>query len=186
MAELRTRKGSVARALEFTILTAARTSEATGARRSEFKLDHAMWIVPAERMKAGKKHRVPLSPRALEIVRGELAASDSDLVFNLGPKHRPLSRSAMARIMERGKRRDGELVGTVHGFRSTFRDWAGDCTHFPRDVCEAALAHGVENEVEAAYRRGDAFEKRRLLMTAWSEYCAGQTPANVLPFVRAA
>ena len=80
--------------------------------------------------------------------------------------------------------RTDPLVGTVHGFRSTFRDWAGDCTHFPRDVCEAALAHGVENEVEAAYRRGDAFEKRRLLMQAWSDYCAGQ--ANVVPLVRAA
>jgi integrase len=171
VAELRTREGGVARALEFCILTAARTGEVIGARWSEFDLVQGVWTIPGIRMKSGQSHRVPLSPRALEIVAGRLAGGGG-VVFAVPPK-------ALLRVVEkRGV--------TVHGFRSAFRDWAGDRTHFDREVCEAALAHAEGNRVVAAYRRGDAFEKRWALMTAWSEFCAGQTPANVVAFTRAA
>ena len=128
-------------------------------------LRQKVWTVPAERMKAGKEHRVPLSDRATAIL-GELHhARVSDFVFP-GLKHgRPLSNMALEAVLRRAKVRV-----TMHGFRSSFRDWAGDSTHFTRDVVEAALAHAIENKAEAAYRRSDALEKRRRLMAAWASY----------------
>jgi integrase len=164
MAELRNRKSVSARALEFAILTAARTGEVIGAKLSEIDLDNAVWTVPADRMKVGKEHRVPLSPRAVEIVR-ELPR-DGDYVFSGGRAGKPLSNMALLELM-RGMR--PEFV--PHGFRSTFRDWAAERTNHPSEVVEQALAHAIESKVEAAYRRGDLFEKRRQLMADWASYC---------------
>ncbi len=166
MAELRKQKGIGAMALEVTILTAVRTGESIGARWEEFDLDRGEWTIPAERMKSGKAHRVPLTGRALEIVC-ELGR------IRLGPHvfpglgRRPLSNMAMAKVLQRM----GQNEITVHGFRSSFRDWAGEVSNFPREVCEMAMAHAIENKAEAAYRRGDLFEKRRLLMADWNAYC---------------
>jgi integrase len=166
MAELRARDGMAARMLEFTILTAARTGEALGATWREFDPDAGVWTIPANRMKAAREHRVPLSARAVEILRAMSEAKTGPYVFP-GRGQRPLSNMAMVAVLKRMKR--GYV--TVHGFRSAFRDWAAETTHFPRDVCEAALAHTVRDKVEAAYRRGDLFEKRRELMAAWAAYC---------------
>ena len=165
MADLRRRESTSGRALEFLILTAARTGEVLGARWSEIDLDGKLWTISGTRMKAGKEHRVPLSDRAIEILRGMWARRSNDYVFAglRGPLSSP-ALGAMLKVMGRA----GTI--TTHGFRSTFRDWAGDRTAFARDVVEAALAHTIENKVEAAYRRGDALEKRRRLMDAWSEY----------------
>lgn len=168
VAALQGRPAMAARALEFTILTAARTGEVRGARWGEIDLDQAIWTVPAERMKAGRVHRVPLSSRAVEIlqaIRPREVAPDAH-VFK-GERSAMLSNMAMAMLL----RRMGHDSITVHGFRSTFRDWAGEVTAFPRDVVEMALAHCIESKVERAYRRGDAFEKRRELMTAWADFC---------------
>lgn len=170
MARLRERPAVAARALEFTILTAARTGEALNARWSEIDLEAAVWVVPAERMKARVEHRVPLSPAAVAVlrqVRPLLGAAKDGWVF---PNHRrtaPLSQMCMLMLL----RRMGVEDCTVHGFRSTFRDWAGDCTDFPRELIEAALAHTIGNEVERAYRRSDAFAKRQKLMQAWAGFC---------------
>jgi integrase len=164
MAALRERSDEAARALEFTILTTARTGETLGARRAEIDARGKVWIVPAERMKAGCEHRVPLSNRALALAAGEGA---SDFAF-VGANGRPFAVTSMLGVLERMGR--GDL--TVHGFRSTFRDWAAECTNFPNDVIEMALAHTIASKVEAAYRRGDLFEKRRRLMNAWAEFCA--------------
>jgi integrase len=164
MAELRSRQSVSARALEFAILTAARTGEVIGAKLSEIDLDNAVWTVPADRMKANKEHRVPLPPRAVEIVR-ELPR-DGDYVFPGGRAGKPLSNMALLELM-RGMR--PEYV--PHGFRSTFRDWAAERTSHPSEVVEQALAHAIESKVEAAYRRGDLFEKRRQLMADWASYC---------------
>jgi len=168
MADLR-RRGSVsARALEFTILTAARTGETIGAKTSEMDLDNAVWTVPAERMKAGKEHRVPLPPRAVEIVR-ELPR-EADYAFPGGRADKPLTNMAMLELL-RGMRPGSGYV--PHGFRSSFRDWAAERTNHSSEVVEQALAHAIESRVEAAYRRGDLFEKRRRLMTDWAAYCNG-------------
>jgi integrase len=172
MNDLRTRQVTAASALEFTILTAARSREVLGARRVEFDLDCATWTVPATRMKAGREHRVPLSQRVLEIVKAMYDTHNSDFVFAGQKTGKPLSVTALLVLLRRMKI-DG---ATVHGFRSTFRDWAAECTNFPNEACEAALAHVIENKAEAAYRRGDLFEKRRKLMDAWAAYCA--TPAS--------
>jgi integrase len=167
---LRHRPAVAARALEFTILTAARTGETLGMRWSEVDLQGGVWTVPASRMKARIEHRVPLAPRAiaiLEEVRPLRDAAQDGLVFPGQAKGRPLSQMSMMMLLRRM-----ELDGiTVHGFRSTFRDWAGDCTNFARETVEAALAHTVGNAVERAYRRSDAFDKRRRLMEAWAGYC---------------
>lgn len=152
---LRKRQAVAALALEFAILTAARSGEVLGARPDEFDAKVKVWTVPPERMKAGREHRVPLSDRAMEIVT------------ELGGKFE-LSSMAMAMLLRRM-----EVDVTVHGFRSAFRDWAGNETHFPREVCEAALAHVIENKAEAAYRRSDALKKRRELMATWADYCGG-------------
>lgn len=167
IASLRKQEGIAAKALEFTILTAARTGEVIGARREEFDLDAALWTIPAKRMKAEKEHRVPLSSRAVEIIRELEKTHKGDFVFPGGKEGKPLSNMAMLELLKRMERDDL----TVHGFRSTFRDWASERTNYPREVCEMALAHSVSDQVEAAYRRGDLFEKRRRLMAEWAKHC---------------
>lgn len=181
MNELRERESVSARALEFTILTAARTGEAIGAKWSEIDLDAAMWTVPESRMKGGKDHEVPLSKRTVEMLATIPREDGSPYVFPGGRAKRPLSNMAMLELL-RGMRDDGF---TVHGFRSTFRDWAGDQTNFPRDVIEHALAHKLPDRVEAAYRRSTALEKRRKLMDAWSSYCkSAPAEGRVVPIRR--
>ena len=170
LVKLRGQEGVAARALEFTILTAARTSETIGAKLSEIDKKTKLWIVPAERMKAGKDHRVPLSDRALEILEevGSSGGVDKDgFVFRSRGLDEPLSNMAMLKVLQRMGR--GDL--TVHGFRSTFHDWASERTSFPNEMVEMALAHAIDSKTEAAYRRGDLFEKRRDLMDAWARYC---------------
>jgi integrase len=168
---LRSQEATAARALEFTILTAARTGEVLGMRWSEVAISEALWTVPAARMKTHKEHRVPLSAAALAIVekmRASAPESGPDAFVFPGAKHsRPLSNTALIMLLRRLQR--GDL--TVHGFRSTFSDWVTECTNFPSEVREMALAHAVGNKVEEAYRRGDLFQKRRALMDAWAYYC---------------
>jgi integrase len=178
MTTLRVRESPAARALEFCILTAARSGEVLGAQRQEFDLDAAVWTVPAERMKAGVQHRVPLSPAALQIVKdmGVAELNDAAFVFPGGNPGCPLSAKALHKTL----RRMGIEDATPHGFRSAFRDWAAEKTSAASEVCEAALAHTVENKVEAAYRRTDLFDKRRELMTSWARYCGGAN-ADVVP-----
>jgi len=166
VAALRQQSGVAARALEFCILTAMRTSEVLGATWDEVNLAERHWTIPLGRMKGEREHRVPLSDRAIEIL-GEMRALHATLVFP-GSRGRTLSHFAMLRVLRAMGRDDL----TAHGFRSSFRDWAAECTNFPREVCEQALAHTIENKVEAAYRRGDLLEKRRQLMRAWARYCA--------------
>lgn len=181
MEKLRAEGGMAARALEFTILTMCRTGEAIGAQPDEFNLDKALWIVPASRMKAGREHRVPLSRRAVEIVRAQLKLG-GDYVFPGLKAGTPLSNMAMLKLLERMNRDDI----TVHGFRSTFRDWAAETTAYPHEVCEMALAHVVGDKVEAAYRRGDLFEKRRRLALDWAKHCEQRsTNAMATPIRRA-
>ena len=173
-AELRQLDQGSAIALELVILTAARTGEVLGATWAEIDEAAAVWTVPAERMKGGREHRVPLAPRALEILEAmKPLRREGELIFPGARKGRPMSGMAMEMLLRRMKRADI----TVHGFRSTFRDWAGDRTGFQREVIEAALAHIVGDKAEQAYRRGDALEKRRKLMEAWAAYVA--TPAIV-------
>jgi integrase len=167
MAELREQEGVGARALEFAISTAARTGEVIAAQWYEFDLAERLWTVPAERMKAGKEHRVPLSDAALAIIEELARVRHGDFVFPGGRADRPISNMAMTMTLRRMGR--GDL--TVHGFRSTFRDWAADRTGFPAEVAEMALAHTISDKVEAAYRRGDLFQKRRQLMDAWVRFC---------------
>jgi integrase len=178
MAKLRARQSNAARALEFTILTAARSGETLGARWNEIDFAAKVWTVPESRMKAGREHRVPLSARAVEILKG-LPRDGNDLIFT-GPTRAGLSHAAKINLI----RRLGYPDVTVHGTaRSTFRDWAGETTSFPSDVCEAALAH-LRGKTERAYQRGDLFNKRRRLMDAWAEYCASRptkATADVVP-----
>jgi integrase len=180
MSALRHQDGIGVRALEFAILTAARTGEVLGARWVEFNLDGAVWTVPAERTKAGREHRVPLSRRALEIVKAMHEGRNGDFVFPGQKPGKPLSAIALEMVLRRMKIEDA----TVHGFRSTFRDWAAERTNVNNEVCEAALAHVIENKVEAAYRRGDLFDKRRELMEAWASYCAAPKAGKVVAFRR--
>lgn len=172
---LRGRKSTAALALELAILTACRSGEVLNARWSEFDLEKAVWTIPAQRMKAGMEHRVPLTGRALAILRPLREARQGDYVFQGTGSGKPLSSMAMAMQLRRMKRDDL----TVHGFRSTFRDWASEQTSFPHETCEHALAHRISDKAEAAYRRGDQFEKRRKLMDAWASFCLGGK-ANVL------
>lgn len=159
--------GNGARALEFAILTAARTGEVVGAKWQEIDLDDGMWTIPAERMKAGKEHRVPLSSRAIEILQAMPREKGNPYVFIGDRKGRPLSNMAMLMTL----RRMGRSDLTVHGFRSTFRDWTAEQTAYPNEMLEMALAHTVSDKTEAAYRRGDMVEKRRRLMDDWAAYC---------------
>jgi integrase len=168
MKALRENSSISARCLEFTILTAARTSEALGAQWSEIDFDNKLWTVPAERMKAGKIHRVPLSSRAIAILKEMKAVKRNDFVFASWKPCRPLSQMTLAMIV----RRMGHTV-TVHGFRSSFRDWAAEETKFSRDAAEMALAHSIPNAVEAAYRRGELLEQRRKLMDRWTGFVEG-------------
>lgn len=172
--QLRTQSGNAALALEFTILTAARTSETIGAKWAEFDLAAAIWTIPAIRMKMKKEHRVPLCSRAIEIIE-KMKSLEADYVFPGGRKDMPLSNMAMAAVLKRMERTDI----TVHGFRSTFRDWAAETTAYPNEVVEMALAHRISNAVEAAYRRGDLMEKRKALMHAWQVYCERDQPAAI-------
>lgn len=175
MAILRANGSVSAKALEFTILTAARTGEAIGAQWSEIDLERGLWAIPAERMKAGRDHTAPLSPRAVEILRS-LQGADAKWVF-IGQQGGRLSQMAMAMLLRRLEASDakGQPV-TVHGFRSAFRDWAAECTAYAHEVAEMALAHTIESKVERAYRRGNLLEKRRRLMADWSRYC--ERPAS--------
>lgn len=173
-AKLESQSSTAARALGYTILTACRTSEALLAKWDEIDLDRSIWTIPANRMKAGKEHRVPLSnaAKALLVALGDT----SEYVFPGRSGEKPLSNMAMDMVLRRMK-----ADVTVHGFRSTFRDWAGEMTDTPREVAEAALAHTVGNSAELAYRRGDALEKRRVLMENWGIFCrstAGASPGG--------
>ncbi|PWW03799.1 integrase [Hoeflea marina] len=163
---LRSLAAMAARSLEFLILTAARSGEVLGARWSEFDLDQMVWTVPAARMKAGRPHRVPLSKRAGELLTELRVSSQSEFVFPGQRPGRPLSGMAMEMLLRRMKLVDV----TVHGFRSSFRDWAGEESEFPREIAEAALAHVVGDATERAYRRGDALAKRRELMESWCQF----------------
>jgi integrase len=183
MPELRKREGVAARALEFTILTAARTGEVIGAQWSEISLEEKLWVIPARRMKGGKEHRVPLSGRAIALLRALPTEPDNPHVFLGSRAGTGLSSMAMPQVLQRMGR--GDI--TVHGFRSSFRDWCSETTNFPNHVVEMALAHTVGNAVEAAYRRGDLLAKRRQLAEAWSKYCTSPPPTGaVLPMRRPA
>jgi integrase len=175
MATLRERDDLPSLALQFAILTAARTGEVVGARWDEIDLKNKTWTIPGERMKGGKEHRVPLSTAAITILE-QLRDRDDEFVFANRPG-RPLSVTALLDLM----RRMGRHNITVHGFRSTFRDWGGERTNFANHVVEMALAHAVPSAVEAAYRRGDLFEKRRRLMDAWAQFCASAGSGDVVP-----
>jgi integrase len=168
IAELRGRDAVAGMALEFTILNASRSGEVLGAKWSEVDRKAKVWTVPAERMKSGRAHRVPLTVRALEILEQAETIRTGDYVFPGQRRDRPLSAMAMEMML----RRMNVENATVHGFRSSFRDWAGECTAFPREVAEGALAHAIGDETERAYRRGDALEKRRKLMEAWAAFLA--------------
>jgi integrase len=186
MAKLQDQEGVGALALRFAILTAARTGEAIGARWGEIDLQGAVWTVPGVRMKAGREHRVPLSAAAMEVLRqaADLRADTAPgtHVFPGARVGKPLSNMAMTMVLRRMER--GDL--TVHGFRSAFRDWSAEATGHGGEVAEAALAHAVGDKVEAAYRRGDLFEKRRRLMEDWAAFCARPTlPPEVVQLRRA-
>ena len=173
MSELRGRDSISARALEFAILTAARTGEVIGAKWSEIAIDAGVWTVPAERMKGAKEHQVPLSKRAIAILE-DLPRERGGYVFPGAKAKAPLSNMAMLELL-RGMDDNGF---TVHGFRSTFRDWAGDRTNYAREVIEHALAHHIKDKAEASYRRSAALDKRRQLMEAWAKYCSSPEPPS--------
>ena len=174
--DLRERDGVAALALEFTILTASRTSETLNAAWSEFDTGNALWVIAAERMKGGREHRVPLCARAVAIIEEMRTVKRGDFVFPGAKRGKPLSNMAMTLALRRMER--GDL--TVHGFRSTFRTWAAEQTAYQREVVEAALAHVIGDKTEAAYQRGDLLEKRRRLMAAWAAFCDRATVSNVV------
>jgi integrase len=178
MARLCKAEGVGARALEFTILTAARSGEVRGATWSEIDLDEAVWTVPAERMKAGREHRVPLTPSAVALLKAlpRMAGTDHVFVAARGGRLSDMTLTAVLRRMG--------VDAVPHGFRSTFRDWAAECTNHAREVAEMALAHTIENKVEAAYRRGDLFTKRRRLMEDWAAFCAAGPKARLVRLER--
>lgn len=165
MGDLRAIEGVSARCLEFTILTAARSGETRFARWAEIDLEKAIWSVPAERMKAKKEHRVPLSPAALALLESLPRSENTDLLFPAPRSNSALSDMAMLSVM-----RKRNLEATPHGFRSTFRDWASEHTNYPRELAEVALAHLKGDATEAAYWRGDVLEKRRQMMADWAEF----------------
>jgi integrase len=176
MGALRLQDGTGARALEFTILTAARTNKTIGAKWAEIDMQAKVWTVPGERMKGGREHRVPLSASAMAILRRQAERKENEFVF---PGDRRAGLSNMTLLMT--LRRMGRDDLTVHGFRSTFKDWGEDETTFGRELIEAALAHVIGDKAEQAYRRADALEKRRKLMTAWGEYCSKAATGTVVP-----
>ena len=166
MATLRSREGVAARCLEFAILTAARSGEALGAVWNEIDVERKVWIIPPERMKPGREHRVPLSESALFVLAQMQGLREDEWVFPGERQGKPLSNMSLAMVM----RRMGAQHATVHGFRSCFRDWAGNRTNFPRELAEHALSHLIGDKVELAYRRDDALERRRPLMESWGRY----------------
>jgi integrase len=176
---LREQGGMGARALEFTILTAARSGEVRGATWAEFDLEAGVWIVPGERMKAGKEHRVPLSAAAVKVLKGLPRMAGTTFAFP-APRGGQLSDMTLTAVLRRM-----EVNAVPHGFRSTFRDWASERTNYPSEMAEMALAHTIGDKVEAAYRRGDMFEKRRRMMDDWARYCAKPQPkGEVIPMKR--
>lgn len=198
MADLRTRDGLAAKALEFTILTASRSGEVRGATWDEIDLAAKVWTVPADRMKAKVEHRVPLSPAAVSLLEALPRMEGNPLVFP-APRGGEMSDATMAAVIKRmnANRPEGEAYTdpkqdkrpiTVHGFRSTFRDWAGESTAYPGEAIEQALAHTIRNAAEAAYRRGDMLEKRRRLMADWADYLAAPagSAGSVTPIRRGA
>ena len=185
MVALRRQEGTAARALEFLILTVCRTGEAIGTRWPEFNIDKALWTIPAKRTKSGRRaHRVPLSPPALAIINAMQTVRTTEhgngFVFPSGKRDRPLSNAALRALLKRM----GHSDLTVHGFRSTFRDWAAERTNYSREVAEMALGHAVSNKVEAAYRRGDLFQKRRRLMDEWARFCRGGVKTGKVVAIR--
>jgi integrase len=178
MQSLRAQQGVAARALEFAIVTCTRTKEARLAKWDEFNLAERLWVIPPERMKGNREHRVPLSEPALAVLQSMAAIRSGDYVFPGSKPGQPLGVMALAQALHRIR---GDL--TVHGFRSTFSDWCAERTAFPSEVREMALAHKIANAVEAAYRRGDLFEKRRELMRVWADYCGqpAAAPGEVVP-----
>ena len=180
MVDLREREGVAARAVELAILTATRSGEVRNATWAEF--DAGLWVIPAARMKMGREHRIPLPTAAVELL-GKMPRL-GDLVFPGTKKDKPLSDMSLTAVLRRMERNDI----TVHGFRSSFRDWCSEsvANSFPREVCEHALAHSLPDKIEAAYRRGDLIEKRALLMQAWSDYCATIQPVAKVTQIRGA
>lgn len=175
--QLKAQAGMGARALELAILTAARSGEVRGATWAEFDLDAATWTIPGDRMKAGKEHRIPLSPTVVKMLEALPRIDGTDLLFT-STKNTALSDMTLTAVL----RRMGRSDITAHGFRSTFRDWAGETTAYPREVIEHALAHQLKDKAEAAYARGTLFEKRRKLMEDWSKFAtAKRTSASVTP-----
>jgi integrase len=177
MRELRAREGTAPRALEFLILTAARVSEAVNAKWEEIDLKRRLWVVPADRMKGGREHRIPLSDAAVKLLKGQAEKKQSDFVFPGWRSNKPLTGAACLKLLHDMNR----PALTVHGFRSTFRDWCAEQTNYPREIAEAVLAHVVSNKAEAAYQRGDLLERRRLLMQAWADYCGRGKSGKVVP-----
>ena len=177
IAELRKRQAITASALEFLILTATRTSEALNAEWSEFDISLAVWTIPAARMKARREHRIPLSKRALDILAPLNEAKVGAYVFPGHRPNRPLSNTSLLMLL----RRLGRSGVTSHGFRSAFSDWASEVSSFSAELRESALAHTIPNKSEAAYRRGDALEKRRAMMEAWAQWCEPKPEGNVIP-----
>tara|TARA_Y100000296_G_scaffold50522_1_gene57916 strand:- start:153 stop:707 length:555 start_codon:yes stop_codon:yes gene_type:complete len=172
--ELDAQKRTSAAALRFLILTATRTSEVLEAQWKEIDLDQAIWTIPAERMKMHKEHRVPLCAQAIELLKALPKVSESAYVFPGSRADKPLSNMTLLKLMRSMGFGKGSQKGDYvpHGFRSTFRDWAGEVSSYPRDIAEMALAHAIENKVEAAYRRGDLLEKRARMMQDWADYIA--------------
>ena len=185
IADIRRRSATAARALEFCILTATRSSETMLARWGEIDLDDKIWTIPADRMKAGREHRVPLSARAVALLANIKQANEQakagDYVFPGQRPRRPLSNMALEMFLRRA-----QSEFTTHGFRSSFRDWAGNETSFARELAEHALAHVIGDKAEQAYRRSDALARRRELMDAWARHCEGAAGENVLAFKRPA
>ena len=178
MADLRARPALAALALELAVLTATRTSEVLNAKWTEFDLDAGLWTISAERMKARREHRMALSKRALAIVKELSAARSAEFVFPGRKSDRPLSQMAMLMLL----RRMGKADVTAHGFRSAFSDWASEVSPYSSELRETALAHTIGNKAEAAYRRGDALEKRRAMMEAWAQWCEPRAGSNVVEF----
>ena len=180
MADLRKRDGMAARALEFAILTAARSGEVRAATWDEIDLQASAWIIPGERMKAGKEHRVPLSPPAVALLKALPRMAGCEYPF-AGPSGKVLSDMTLSAVMRRM-----EVDAVPHGFRSTFRDWCSERTSYPRDVAEMALAHTIGDKVEAAYRRGDLFTKRTKMMNDWSRFIDSKPAAGNVVAIRSA
>lgn len=177
MADLRDKVTVGRLALQFVILTAARSGEVRGATWDEIDLDKALWTIPADRMKAGREHVVPLSPASVEILAAarEIHTGKGNLVFQGRNTAKPISDMTLTKLM-----RDMGHSATPHGFRSTFKDWASETTSFSNELSEAALAHAVRDKTEAAYRRGNLLDKRRQMMAAWAQFCMGARTSNVV------